>query len=136
MQGVMVQQMVSGGTEVIIGITQDPSFGSLILFGMGGTQAELFKDVTFRITPLTDRDAQEMMQSVKTYQLLQGWRGAKPGDIAAVEDLLLRVSAMAEDLPQISELDLNPVKVMEEGKGYVIVDARILLSSDEVITND
>jgi acetyl coenzyme A synthetase (ADP forming)-like protein len=136
MQGVMVQRMVSGGTEVIIGITQDPSFGSLILFGMGGTQAELFKDVTFRITPLTDRDTQEMMQSVKTYQLLKGWRGAKPGDIAAVEDLLLRVSAMAEGLPEISELDLNPVKVMEEGKGYVIVDARILLSPDEAKTDD
>jgi acyl-CoA synthetase (NDP forming) len=131
MQGVMIQKMVSEGTEVIIGITQDPSFGSLILFGKGGTEAELYKDVTFRICPLTDRDTQEMVQSVKIYQLLQGWRGAKPGDIAAVEDLLLRISAIAEDLHQISELDLNPVKVMEEGKGYVIVDARIMLSYDE-----
>ena len=126
MQGVIVQQMISGGVEVITGVTQDPSFGPLVLFGMGGIYTELFKDVTFRIHPLTDVDAQEMVRSVKAYQLLTGWRGAAPSDVRSLEELLLRVSAMIEDLPQIAELDLNPVKVLEQGRGYVVVDARIL----------
>jgi acetyltransferase len=95
---------------------------------MGGIHAELLKDVTFRIHPLTDVDAQGMVRSVKAYQLLEGWRGSKPSDIKAIEELLLRVSAMAEDLPHIAELDLNPVKVLEQGNGYIVVDARVALS--------
>ena len=128
MLGVTVQQMISGGVEVIVGVTQDPSFGPLIMLGMGGIYTELFKDVTFRIHPLTDVDAREMVRSVKAYQLLAGWRGAKPSDVGSLEELLLRISAMVEDLPQIVELDLNPVKVLERGKGYVVVDVRVLLS--------
>lgn len=128
MIGVLVQRMVSEGVEAIVGVTQDPMFGPLIMFGMGGVYAELFKDTVFRIHPLTDVDAHEMVRSVKAHQLLEGWRGAKPADIAAVEELLLRISAMVEDLPQIAELDLNPVKVQERGKGYVVVDARLMLS--------
>jgi len=128
MQGVIVQKMISGGIEVIVGVTQDPSFGPLILFGTGGIYTELFKDVAFRIHPLTDVDAQEMVRSVKAYQLLEGWRGSKPSDIKALEELLLRVSAMVEDLPQIAELDLNPVKVLERNNGYVVVDARVMLA--------
>jgi acetyltransferase len=128
MQGVMVQRMISGGIEIIIGVTQDPSFGPLIMFGMGGIHTELFKDVTFRIHPLTDIDAHEMVRSVKAHQLLEGWRGAKPSDTKSLEELLLRVSAMVEELPQMTELDLNPVKVLEVDKGYVVVDARIMLS--------
>jgi len=128
MQGVMVQKMISGGIEVIVGVTQDPSFGPLILFGMGGIYTELFKDVAFRIHPLTDVDSQEMVRSVKAYQLLEGWRGSQPSDVKAVEELLLRVSAMVEDLPQIAELDLNPVKVLGRNSGYVVVDARVMLS--------
>jgi len=128
MQGVTVQQMIRGGTEVIVGVTQDPSLVPLIMFGMGGTQAELFKDVHFRIHPLTDVDAYEMVRSVKAYQLLEGWRGSKPCDIKALEGLLLRVSAMVADLPQIADLDFNPVKALEQGKGYVVVDARVRLS--------
>jgi acetyltransferase len=127
MQGVLVQRMISEGVETIVGVTQDPSFGPLMLFGLGGTQAELFKDVTIQIHPLTDIDAGEMVRSVKAYQLLQGWRGSKPADVEAIEELLLRISAMVEDLPQIAELDLNPVKALESGKGYSIVDARVLL---------
>jgi acyl-CoA synthetase (NDP forming) len=127
MQGVIVQKMISGGIEVIVGVTQDPSFGPLILFGMGGIYTELFNDVTFRIHPLTDVDAQEMVRSVKAYQLLEGWRGSKPSDVKAIEELLLRVSAMVEDLPQIAELDLNPVKVLEGNNGYMVVDARVML---------
>ena len=128
MQGVTVQPMISEGIEVIVGLTQDPSFGPLIMFGMGGIYAEFLRDITFRIHPLTDVDVQEMVRSVKAYQLFAGWRGSKPSDVKALEDLLLRVSAMVEGLPQIAEMDLNPVKAQEEGKGYVVVDARILLS--------
>jgi len=128
MQGITVQQMIHGGIEVIVGVTQDPSFVPLIMFGMGGTHAELFGDVTFRIHPLTDVDAYEMVRSVKAYQLLEGWRGSKPCDIKALEGLLLRVSAMVADLPQIADLDFNPVKALEQDKGYVVVDARVMLS--------
>lgn len=128
MQGVVVQEMVEEGVEVLIGLTQDPSFGPLILFGMGGIYAELYKDVTFRIHPLTDVDVREMMRSVKIYQLLEGWRGSERADIESVEELLLRVSAMVEDLPQIKELDLNPVKVLGQGQGYVVVDGRMLVT--------
>ncbi len=127
MQGVMVQKMISDGIETIIGVTQDPSFGPLIMFGMGGIHTELFKDVTFRIHPLTDVDAHEMVRSVKAYKLLEGWRGARASDIKSLEELLLRVSSMVEELPQMAELDLNPVKVLEGDNGYVVVDARVLL---------
>ncbi|MDY6833205.1 MAG: GNAT family N-acetyltransferase [Chloroflexota bacterium] len=128
MQGVLIQKMIPDGVEVIVGVTQDPLFGPLTMFGMGGTYAELFKDVSFRIHPLTDVDVREMIQSVKTYQLLEGWRGSKRADIESIEDLLLRVSQMVEDIPQITELDLNPVKVLEDNNGYQVVDARILLT--------
>jgi acetyltransferase len=127
MQGVTLQQMLNEGTEVIVGMAQDPTFGPLMMFGLGGIYAELFKDVTFRVHPLSDQGAHNMVREVKAFKLLQGWRGAKPGDIAAVEDLLLRVSAMVEDLPQLQEIDFNPVKVLEEGRGYAVVDARILV---------
>jgi len=123
-----VQEMVEEGVEVLTGLTQDPSFGPLLLFGTGGIYAELYKDVTFRIHPLTDTDAGEMMRSVKVYQLLQGWRGSEPADTEAAQEVLLRVSAMVEDLPQIQELDLNPVKILARGHGYVVVDARVLVS--------
>ena len=126
MDGVLIQKMVSEGVEVIVGVTEDPSFGPLIMFGMGGIYTELFKDAVFRIHPLTDVDAQEMVRSVKAYQLLEGWRGAKPSDIKSLEELLLKISAMVEDIPQIVEMDLNPLKALE--RGYVVVDARIMLS--------
>jgi len=128
MDGVIVQRMIPEGVEAIVGVTQDPSFGPLIMFGMGGIYSELLKDVTFRIHPLTDIDASEMVRSVKAYRLLEGWRGSMPADTAAVEKLLLSISAMMEDLPQIHELDLNPVKVLEGRNGYVVIDARIMLA--------
>lgn len=130
MEGVLVQKMITGGVETIVGMSEDPSFGPLILFGMGGVTAELFKDVTFRIHPLTDIDAREMIRSVKTYKLLSGWRGGPPADIEALEQILLRISAMVEDIPQLSELDLNPVKVLPAGQGCAVVDARILVNAD------
>jgi len=132
MEGVIVQKMVQGGVEVIVGVTQHPAFGPLVMFGLGGVYVELFQDVIFNIHPLTDVDAHEMIKSVKAYQLLEGWRGSKRADIPAIEDLLLRISAMAENHPQILEMDLNPVKVLPEGQFYLVVDGRILVSKDEV----
>ena len=125
MDGVLVQPMLSDGVEVMIGITQDPLFGPLIAFGLGGIHVEIINDVCFRVTPISDRDASDMVQSIRGYRLLQGFRGRPPGDIAAVEDLLLRVSRLVEELPEVVELDLNPIFVLPPGKGCMIVDARI-----------
>lgn len=127
MEGVTVQRMVAGGTEAIVGMTEDPSFGPLIMFGLGGIYAELMKDVAVRLHPLTDSDAKELVSSIKMRKLFEGFRGSPPADTAAVEDLLLRLSAMIEDTPQIAELDFNPVKVMPRGEGYWVVDARIMV---------
>jgi acetyltransferase len=127
MTGVTIQQMFTGGIETIVGVTQDPSFGPLMMFGSGGIYAELIKDVTLKIHPITDLDAAEMIGSLKMTKLLEGYRGSPPRDIKAVQDLLLRVSAMVENIPEIAELDLNPVSVMLKGKGYRVIDARIML---------
>jgi len=97
------------------------------MFGMGGVYAELMKDVAVRLHPLTDSDARELVKSIKMTKLFEGFRGAPPSDTESLEDLLLRLSALVEDIPQIAELDFNPVKVMPRGKGYWIVDARIML---------
>lgn len=130
MQGVIIQKMVQGGIEVIVGVTQHPAFGPLIMFGLGGVYAELFKDVTFNIHPLTDLDAHDMVRAVKAYQLLEGWRGSRRADIPSIEDLLLRISALVENHPQVLEMDLNPVKVLSDGNGYLVVDGRILVSAN------
>jgi len=127
MQGVVVQKMVNEGIEAIVGVTQDPSFGPLIMFGSGGVYAELMKDVVLRLHPISDLDAKEMINSIKMSSLFKGFRGSPPADIRAIQDLLLRLSAMVEDIPHIAELDFNPVKVMPQGKGYYIVDVRIML---------
>jgi acetyl coenzyme A synthetase (ADP forming)-like protein len=127
MEGVIVQRMVPGGQEVIVGVTQDPSFGPLIMFGLGGIYAELLKDVAVKLHPLTDTDARELIGTIKMAKLFEGFRGAAPSDTAALEDLLLRLSALVEDIPQITELDLNPVKVMGKGEGYWVVDARVMV---------
>ncbi|HEX9235799.1 MAG TPA: acetate--CoA ligase family protein, partial [Actinomycetota bacterium] len=119
----LVQRMASQGVEMIVGVVHDPSFGPVIACGAGGTAVELVKDVAVRITPLTDLEAADMIRSLRTLPLLEGYRGAPKADIAALEDLLLRVSALVEDHPGIAEMDLNPVIVMAEGA--VIVDARV-----------
>ncbi len=125
MQGVTIQSMVEDGAEVIVGVAEDPSLGHVIMFGLGGIYAELISDTTTRLLPLTDLDAKEMINSVKMVQLLKGYRGSPVLDIKALEDLLLRVSDMVENTPQITEMDLNPVKVLPDGKGYRVVDARV-----------
>ncbi|TKS61236.1 MAG: hypothetical protein EWM72_00723 [Nitrospira sp.] len=127
MEGVLVQPMQSGGVEVMAGMTRDPLFGPLIAFGLGGIHVEILGDVQFRITPLTDRDASEMVREIKGYRLLQGYRGQLPADVDAIEEVLLRVSRLVEEIPEISELDLNPIFALPEGQGCRIVDARILV---------
>ena len=131
MDGVSVQPMISGGVELIIGVTQDPSFGPLIGFGLGGIHVEILRDVCFRVTPITDQDAAEMVRSIRGYPLLEGYRGHPPADIAAIEDLLLRVARLVEEVPEISELDFNPVFALGPGQGCSIVDARIRVESLE-----
>jgi acetyl coenzyme A synthetase (ADP forming)-like protein len=123
--GVLIQPMISGGVELMVGVTQDPSFGPLIAFGLGGIHVEILNDVCFRVTPITDRDASEMVHGIKGYRLLEGYRGHSPADIAAIEDLLLRIARLVEEVPQIAELDLNPVIALPPGRGCQIVDARI-----------
>jgi acetate---CoA ligase (ADP-forming) len=125
MEGVLVQPMVEGGIEVIVGITRDPAFGPLVMFGLGGVQVELLKDVVFRVTPLTDLDAHQMVRGVRGARLLDGYRGAPPGDAPALEEVLLRLSQLAGDHPAIVEMDLNPLRVMEPGSGCIALDARI-----------
>jgi len=127
MEGVIVQHMMKEGIETIVGVTQDPSFGPLIMFGLGGIYAELFKDVALRLHPLTDLDARTLIDSITMSGLFEGFRGSPPSDKKALEDLLLRISALVEDIAEITELDLNPVKVMPQGEGYRVVDARIML---------
>jgi acetyl coenzyme A synthetase (ADP forming)-like protein len=125
MEGVLVQQMMTGGVEVMVGVTHDPLFGPLLAFGLGGIHVEILGDVQFRITPLTDRDATEMVRGIKGYRLLTGYRGHPAADVEAIEDVLLRISRLVEEIPEISELDLNPIFALPPGQGCRIVDARI-----------
>jgi acetyl coenzyme A synthetase (ADP forming)-like protein len=119
----LVQRMVADGVELLAGVVNDASFGPVVACGAGGTAVELLKDVAVRITPLTDRDAAEMVRSLATFPLLDGYRGAPKADVAALEDLLLRVSALVEAHPEVAELDCNPVKVLPHGA--VVLDARV-----------
>ncbi|HEX5631043.1 MAG TPA: GNAT family N-acetyltransferase [Acidimicrobiia bacterium] len=123
--GALVQEFVGRGHEVIIGMSEDPSFGPLIAFGLGGVFVELIGDIAFRIHPLTDVDAAEMIAEVKAAKLLDGYRGGEAGDVAVLRDALLRVSAMVDDFPEIAEMDLNPVKVLPPGEGLRVVDLRM-----------
>jgi acyl-CoA synthetase (NDP forming) len=131
MTGVMIQPMIEEGVEAIIGVAQDPQFGPLVMFGLGGVYVELLKDVVFRIHPLTDRDASEMVREVRGFKLLEGYRGSPPGDIPALEQALLRVSQLIEDHPRILEMDLNPLMVLPPGRGCLAVDARISVGQSE-----
>lgn len=130
MEGVLVQPMVSGGVEVMVGVTNDPVFGPLVAFGLGGVHVEILADICFRVTPLTDRDVDEMIRGIRGHRLLQGYRGHAPADIEAIKEILLRISLLVEDVPEILELDLNPIFALEPGKGCRIVDARIQVEPD------
>jgi acyl-CoA synthetase (NDP forming) len=123
--GALVQQMVQPGREVIIGVVRDPTFGPLLMFGLGGIYVELLKDVTFRLAPLDHPEALRMIESIRSAGLLRGMRGAKPADVDAVADVLVRVSALVSDFPEIVELDINPLVVADRGSGAVAADIRI-----------
>jgi acetate---CoA ligase (ADP-forming) len=125
MDGILVQKMVTRGVELMIGVAEDASFGPLIAFGLGGIHVEILADVCFRVTPLTDRDAYEMVRGIRGYPLLEGYRGHAPVDLNAVQEVLLRVSRMVEDIPEIRELDLNPIFGLPPGAGCAVADARI-----------
>ncbi len=125
--GVSVQRMVPQGKELIVGMTKDPQFGPLIMVGLGGIYVEAFKDVVFRLAPLTPWDAGQMMRSLKAYPLLRGVRGEEPSDIESVENVLLRLSRLAVDNPVMSEMDMNPLMVYNAGDGCACVDIRITL---------
>ena len=130
-QGVLVQRYLTEGIEAVVGVTHDPSFGPLIMFGLGGAYVELVKDVVFRLHPLTERDIDDMLWSVRSSKLLEGYRGKPPGDVKAIQDLLARVSQMVTDIPELLEMDLNPVKILAPGKGCVAVDARVRLGNPQ-----
>lgn len=124
-QGVSVQKMARPGVEVIIGMTRDAQFGPVLMFGLGGILVEILKDVSFRVVPLTKRDAHEMIREIKGYPLLQGYRGQEAADVSFLEDMLVKLSVFLDKHPEISELDLNPVFAYKDGA--VTVDARIII---------
>lgn len=127
-QGFLVQKYFTGkGLEIIAGANEIKGFGALIMFGLGGTFVELFKDVAFRLTPLTKQDAVNMIQETKGYQILKGFRGQAAYDIDSIVEYLLRLSQLLTDFPEIKELDLNPIRVLENGNGIVIMDAKSIL---------
>jgi len=126
-EGVSVQGMAKPGTEVIIGMTKDPSFGPVLMFGLGGIFVEVLKDVAFRVVPIEKSDAEEMVNEIKGKKLLEGYRGQEPADVAYLQQMLLKLSDLVNATPEIEEIDMNPVFSYKEGA--VVVDARIILSA-------
>ncbi len=129
-EGTAVQKMAPSGLELVVGMSKDPQFGPVLMFGLGGTLVEILKDVAFRIVPLTRQDAQAMIRQIKAYRLLEGYRGQPPVDVPHIEELLLRVSKMVEENPEIKEMDINPL--IAYGKGAIAVDARIILEDSAI----
>jgi len=127
-KGVLVQQMITGGKELALGMSRDPQFGPLIMFGLGGIYIEILKDITFRIAPIGIEDAKEMIQEIRSFPLLKGTRGERPVDINAIVDNILWLSQMVTDFPEIVEMDINPLFVLPEGEGTIALDARITIS--------
>ncbi|MHC2994635.1 MAG: acetate--CoA ligase family protein [Candidatus Atribacteria bacterium] len=124
-EGVIVYPLIPKEIEVIVGMIKDPHFGSVAMFGLGGIFVEVLKDISFRIIPLEERDAQEMITEIKGYEILKGARGKPSRDIQAIKEVLMKISQMAIENPEINEIDLNPIFVFE--KGLQVVDARIIL---------
>lgn len=127
--GVSVQKMARPGIEIIIGMSKDAQFGPVIMFGLGGILVEILKDVTFRVVPLTNKDARDMIHEVKGYPILEGYRGKEPANVPYLEDTIVKISNFIERHPEIKELDLNPIFAYKDGA--VIVDARIILEPEK-----
>jgi acetyltransferase len=125
--GVLVQEQVRKGREILVGVSRDPQFGPLVGFGMGGIYVEVLKDIAFRLAPLSRQDVAEQVRAIRTFPLLKGVRGDAPADIAAAEETLLRVSQLVTDFPEIVEMDINPLVVYNQGEGAIVLDARIIL---------
>lgn len=128
--GVSVQQAIPPGTELIIGMFRDPQFGPVLLFGLGGVWTEVLEDTSLRITPITRKDAREMIEETKAYRLLTGYRGEEPAEVSKIEDMLLVLSNFVENNPQMKEVDINPV--IARGKNIVAVDCRIVLEQNTI----
>jgi acetate---CoA ligase (ADP-forming) len=129
-RGVYITKMVNAGQEVILGIKRDPSFGAVIMFGLGGIYVELYKDVSFRVAPVSESAAISMIQEIKAHDLLNGWRGMGKYDTACIQSCILRLSQLALDFPQIKELDINPLIVQKEGNGCFVADTKIVLNNE------
>jgi acetate---CoA ligase (ADP-forming) len=127
-QGMLVQKMVPKGRETILGMTRDPQFGPLLMFGLGGTYVEVFRDVMFQLAPISEDWALKMIQGLKGYRTLTGFRGEPPADLAAIVESLERLSQMVLDFGELKELDINPFLVLDEGQGAAVMDARIFIS--------
>lgn len=123
--GMLVEEMIPPSTEVVVGATKNSQFGSVIMFGLGGVFVEILKDVSFRAAPIDANDALEMITELRAYSILKGYRNRPPADIDALIDILLRVSTLVVEYPEIGEIDLNPI--LSSGEGTKVVDARILL---------
>jgi acyl-CoA synthetase (NDP forming) len=126
-QGITVQKAARSGTEVIIGMLKDDQFGPVLMFGLGGILVEILKDVSFRIVPLTKKDAASMIREIKGYPLLEGYRGKEAVDVSGLEEVLLRISDFIQKYPEIKEFDLNPIFAYNDGN--IAVDARIVLEA-------
>lgn len=131
LEGVIIQEMVKGSREMVCGIATDPQYGPMMMFGLGGVFIEVLKDVTFRMAPLTDIDAEEMIKSVKSYKLLEGARGTKPAQIDQIQETLLRLSQLVTDFSFIDELDINPLLISEKTGEGIAVDGRIKVRLEE-----
>jgi acyl-CoA synthetase (NDP forming) len=128
LEGVMIERMAPRGQEVIIGMRRDPGFGPLMMFGLGGIYVELFKDVAFRVAPLNSDDALQMITETRAGRLLTGFRGQPEADLYAVVDVLLRLSQLALDHPEVEEIEVNPLLVFARGQGALALDGRVILS--------
>jgi acyl-CoA synthetase (NDP forming) len=135
-EGVLVQRMVTGGRETIIGTTFDPSFGALIMFGLGGIYVEALGDVAFRAHPVSDIDAVEMIRQLEGYKLLEGVRGEEGVDFDALQEAIQRISQLVGDFPQIAEIDINPFVAFEPGQRSVALDARVVLATEAELGAD
>ncbi len=128
LERVLLQREIIGGIEALVGVTTDPTFGPLLVCGLGGVLVELLKDVSFHLSPVSDIDAEEMIAKLRSARLLDGYRGSVPGDRQALVRVITRVSALIELIPELREVDLNPVKVLEPGRGAQVVDGRMRIA--------
>jgi acetyltransferase len=133
LEGVLIEASAPKGQEVIVGMRRDPNFGPLMMFGLGGIYVELFGDVAFRVAPLSEADAREMIEKTRAGRLLTGFRGQIHADLDAVVDAILRLSQLAVDFPQIEEMEINPLLVLPRGQGALALDGRIILSEHATV---